>query len=136
MVAETNSTLDLPDDDSITEPPAAEEESNSSPKVTFMGNSYDLTAVVGITTAGITLFTCGTCGTGFYCLPLAPVILGAIGLLSLKDAVDPERTKKLSWVSIGVGGLFLALVALLVLIYVAYFAVIFFIIAAEGSGGY
>lgn len=136
MEPENSITSDLPEDGLNTEPPPAAAESSDRPKVTFMGNSYDLTAVVGVSSAGITLFACGTCGTGFYCLPLVPVILGAIGLLSLKDAVDPERTKKLSWISIGIGAVFLALVALLILLYVAYFAFIFFIIAAESGGGF
>lgn len=133
MEPENSIASDLPGDDVNTIPPVTEEAS-SRPKVTFMGNSYDLAAVAGVTTAGATLFACGTCGSGFYCLPLVPVILGAIGLLSLKDSVDPERTKKLSWISIGVGGVFLALVALLVLFYVVYFAIIFVIIASEGGG--
>jgi hypothetical protein len=135
MEPENSTDLDLPSVDLNPEPPA-EDESGSRPKVTFMGNSYDLTAVAGVTTAGVTLFACGTCGTGFYCLPLVPVILGAVGLLSLKDAVDPERTKKLSWISIGVGALFLALVALLFLVYLAYFGFIFFLVASDGGSGF
>lgn len=135
MEPENGTASDLPDDDEDIEPPAAGE-SSERPQVTFLGNSYDLTAVAGVTTAGATLFACGTCGFGFYCLPLVPVILGAIGLLSLKDAVDPERTKRLSWISIGVGGIFLALVALLILVYVAYFGIIFFIIASESGSGF
>lgn len=106
-------------------------------RVTFLGNSYDVMSVVGVSTAGATLFACGTCGFGFYCLPLIPVILGAIGLLSLKDSVNPDRTKLLSWISIGVGAAFLLLILLLFLFYVLYFGLIFSVIASEaGSGGF
>lgn len=135
MEPANNANFDVPDDELKTEPPA-EDEPGDRPKVTFMGNSYDLTAVAGATTAGVTLFACGTCGFGFYCLPFVPVILGAIGLLSLKDSVDPDRTKMLSWISVAVGAIFLGLVALLILAYLAYFGFIFFIIAAESGGGF
>jgi len=107
------------------------------PTITFLGNSYDVMSVVGVSVAGTTLFACGTCGTGFYCLPFIPVILGAIGLLSLKDSVNPERTKLLSWISIGVGAVFLLLLLLLILFYVVYFGFIFTVIASEaGRGGF
>ena len=139
MDAENSNPFDDLDNETTVElavSPFADDETANRPAVTFMGNSYDLTAVAGATSAGVTLFACGTCGFGFYCLPLVPVILGAIALLSQKDAVNPDRTKTLSWVSIGVGALFLSLVALLFLFYVIYFGFIFFVIANEGGGGF
>ena len=139
MDAESSNPFDtakneVPDEPAIS--PFTGDETNHRPAVTFMGNTYDLTAVAGAASAAVTIFACGTCGFGFYCLPLVPVILGAIGLLSLNDAVDPDRTKKLSWVSVGVGALFLSLIALLFLFYLVYFGFIFFAIASESGSGF
>lgn len=120
------------EDNAVVEPSTTEPETR--PTITFVGNNYDLMSVAGVSVAGATLFACGTCGLGFYCLPLVPVILGAIGLLSLKDAVDADRTKLFSWISIGVGALFLLMVLALVLFYIVYFLFIFVVIAAEGGG--
>jgi hypothetical protein len=104
------------------------------PTVTFMGNSYDLTSVVAVTVGGVVLFTCFTCNLGWYCLPLIPIILGIIALISAKDSVDPERTKKLSWIGIGSGA---AIIILAVLAFVAYFVFLFFVIGMESmSNGY
>jgi hypothetical protein len=104
------------------------------PIVTFMGNSYDLASVVAVTVGGVVLFTCFTCNMGFYCLPLIPVILGIIALVSAKDSVNPERTKKLSWIGIGSG---VAIIILAVLAIVAYFVFIFFVIGLDSmSSGY
>ena len=116
--------------DSITEQPA------SPPEITFWGNNYDLMSVVSASIAGSTLFACGTCSVGFYCLPFLPLILGIVGLFSLKDSVDHNRTKMLSWISISIGLIFVLLIVALMLFYILYFAFIFFIIAAESGGGF
>jgi hypothetical protein len=90
----------------------------STTEVTFQGNNYDLMAVIGVTIGAVTLLTCATCNFGFYCLPFAPLILGAIGLLTAKDSVNPERTKLLSWLSLGAGIIVLLLILAVVLVYV------------------
>ncbi len=86
------------------------------PEITFQGNNYDLMAVIGVTIAVITLLTCGTCNMGIYCLPFAPLILGAIGLFTAKDSVNPERTKLLSWLSLGVGVAILLLILAVIIL--------------------
>jgi len=98
------------------------------PTITFQGNSYDLASVVGVTIGGVTLLTCATCNLGYYCLPIIPIILGIIGLISAKDSVDPERTKLLSWLSLGSGSLIILLILLLV---AAYIGLIVFAIVAD-----
>lgn len=109
------------------------ETSSSIPAITFQGNSYDLVSVVGVTIGGITLLSCATCNLGFYCLPLLPIILGAIGLVAAKDSVDPERTKFLSWISLGSG----AVILLLILLFVAaYIILIAFAVATESGNGF
>ena len=123
-----------PEDPIETESAApVEPASGSKPVVTFRGNNYDLMSVVGVSLAGGTLFACGTCGFGFYCLPFVPLILGIIGLFSLKDSVDPDRTKMLSWASVAVGSLFVLLILAGILFYILYFTFIFSMIAAEGG---
>ena len=88
------------------------------PKVTFMGNSYDLTAVVAVTAGAMIAIPCLTCNMGYYCLPIVPIVLGLIGLLSAKDSVDAERTRLLSWLGIGGGLLVIELIVLLVVVYI------------------
>jgi CDP-diglyceride synthetase len=105
------------------------------PIVTFWGNSYDLAAVVGVTAGILILINCATCNYGMFCLPLVPVILGIIGLVAAKDAVEAERTKLLSWFSFGTGALIYLLIFLAVAAYIAFF-IVMFIAAAADSGGF
>jgi hypothetical protein len=110
---------------------ALEGETNK-PVVTFRGNGYDLMVVVGVTIGGIMLSICFTCGLAQYILPFVPIVLGIIGLVAAKDSVDPERTKLLSWISLGSGGFFLILIFLAVLTYIAFF-LLMMAMAAEGG---
>jgi len=103
------------------------------PTFMFMGNTYDLMAVVGTTIAGTALFTCTTCNFGFYCLPVIPVLLGIVGLLTTRDAVDPDRTRLLSWISIGIGAAIFILLVLFIALYVGF---IFYTITANSGSGY
>ena len=89
------------------------------PAVTFMGNTYDLTSLGALASGLLMLFICLTCNMGFYCLPFFPIALGLIGLLTARQALDFERTRLWSWISIGVGGLVLALMAAAIIVYVA-----------------
>jgi len=117
-------------------PPAAEAaEPSGRPRaqITFMGNSYDLMAVIAVVTGGVIAFSCLTCNMGYYCLPIFPIILGLIGLLSAEDAVDPPRTRLLSWIGIGSGGLALLLIILAIVLYVAFIVVLIAIGATAGT---
>ncbi len=102
------------------------------PQVTFMGNSYDLTAVIAVATGGTVAFSCLTCNMGFYCLPIVPIVLGLIGLLSAEESADPDRTRMLSWIGIGSGGLVFLLMVLAIVLYVAFIIILAAIgVAAE-----
>ena len=105
--------------------------SPGSSEVIYQGNNYDMAALVGLICAAYILFTCGTFGLGSYCLPVVAVGLGVVGLLNANEAVNPDRTRLLSWVSIGVGGLILALIVMFIIFY---FGLIFFAIGAESGG--
>jgi hypothetical protein len=102
-----------------------------------MGNTYDLAALVALTTGAVVLLLCLSCGWALYCLPVAPIIAGVIALLSLDRAVDPERTRLHAWLGIGGGGAAFLIMATVVLGYVALLVLwtlpLFF---ATGSGGY
>jgi hypothetical protein len=106
-------------------------EADSGPVITFQGNSYDLASVIGVTAGALVLFSCFTCNMGYYCLPILPIILGIIGLVAAKDAVDPQRTKLLSWLSVGSGIIIFLLIFLFVAAYIGIFV---FAIMAENSG--
>ena len=105
-------------------------------QVTFMGNSYDLMAVVAVATGALVAFSCLTCNFGFYCLPFVPLILGLVGLLSAEDSVDPSRTRLLSWLGIGGGLLVILLLALAIIAYVALIVVSVAVGATAGSSRY
>jgi hypothetical protein len=102
----------------------------SVPQITFQGNTYDLASVIGVTIGVVTLFLCLTCNIGFYCLPIIPILLGIIGLISAKEAVEPERTRLLSWFSLGSGA---AIALLILIVMMAYIGLIIFAIATEGN---
>lgn len=108
-------------------------ETAAKPTITFQGNSYDLAAVVGVTIGGITLLSCATCNLGVYLLPFLPLILGLIGLMTAKDSVNPERTRLLSWISIGSGAVILLLILVVIILYIGFFI---FAMANEGNGGF
>lgn len=121
----TEDSLPIPKPSTPSEPESAP--SGSGGKI-FQGNSYDLVAFIGVVVGGVTLLSCATLGVGQYCMPLLPIILGIVGLVSAKDSLNPERTRQLSWLSIGAGGVIL----LLLLIFVGfYIALVVFGIAAD-----
>jgi hypothetical protein len=105
-------------------------EPTSRPTVTFMGNTYDLAALVALTTGAVVLFLCLTCNQGVCILPLVPIIAGLIGLLSADRAADPARTRLHAWLGIGGGGLAILLIAAGVVAYVA------LIVLVAAAGGY
>ncbi len=82
----------------------------------YRGNWTD---IVGLLAAMLGMAAVAPCFMGglFSCLPL---ILGAVGLLSAKDAVDPRRTRILSWTGIGLSAIVYVLIALFVFCYFAF----------------
>ena len=69
----------------------------------FRGNSYDVAALGALASGVLVLFTCITCGFGYYCLPFVPMLLGLIGIAAARDAIDEESTKLWSLLGIGAG---------------------------------
>ena len=101
----------------------------AAPEATFKGNTYDLAALGALASGVVVLFSCLTCNMGFYCLPLLPLVLGLIGLLSARQSVEEERTRLWSWLGIAAGGFIVLLVIAGVVLYIA------FIVLAVVAGG-
>ncbi len=99
------------------------------PAPTFVGNFNDVLAIVAATLAGVTAFGCLTMFYGLYCLPAITLVVGVVALVNAKSSLQPDRTKRWGWISLGTGSVFLvimvALVLLFVLFYVAMFAFVF-----------
>jgi hypothetical protein len=109
--------------------PVKVEDTPTEPAATLHGNAYDLTAVGALASGGILLFMCLTCNMGFYCLPFLPLILGVIGVISAKRAVNREQSQAMAWVGLGSGVLVILLILAGVILY---FGLVALIILAEG----
>ncbi|MBN1993965.1 MAG: hypothetical protein JW953_14795 [Anaerolineae bacterium] len=113
----------------VTEAETAPEDGK--PTITFRGNGYDIAAVVGVTVGAVMLLSCVTCNLAYYVFPFIPVILGIVGLVLAKDSVNPERTRLLSWFSLGSGAFFFVVAFLCVAAYIGF---IVFAIAMDSGG--
>ncbi|GAB4528798.1 MAG: hypothetical protein Kow0063_05300 [Anaerolineae bacterium] len=91
------------------------------PPVTFRANTYDLMSLGSLITGVLILFSCITCGAGYYLMPLIALALGAVGVLSARRAVDADRTRLWSWLGIAAGGLVLLLLVLCIVLYIGFF---------------
>jgi hypothetical protein len=96
---------------------------------TFAGNSNDLIALIALTTTGVSILSCITGGYGIYCLPFVSIALGVAALGSSKRSMDPARSRKWGWISVGGGSaaLVLALVVIgaCILMYIAFIGMAF-----------
>jgi hypothetical protein len=108
-------------------PPAVPVPSGGGVRVTFLGNTYDLAAYGALISGIIVLASCLTCNTIYYCLPLAPIILGLIGVVSANQAVDARRTRIWSWIGIAAGGFFLLVVLAGIILYVAFIVLMIYL---------
>ncbi len=84
---------------------------SSEPKAALHGNAFDLTSLGALACGVFMLFMCLTCNMGFYCLPALPLILGVIGLVTARKAVNREQSQTMSWVGLAAGGLSILLMA-------------------------
>lgn len=99
-------------------PPAAQPAEG--PLVTFRGNTYDLAAFGSLISGIIVLASCLTCNTSTYCLPLLPIVLGLIGVVSANQSVDARRTRTWSWIGVAAGVLILVVVLAAIVLYIAF----------------
>lgn len=90
----------------------------------FRGNTYDVAALGALASGALVLFTCLTCGMGYFCLPFIPMLLGLVGIAAARDAIDEERTKLWSWLGIGAGVIVVLGLILGVLLSCLFFAMI------------
>jgi hypothetical protein len=90
------------------------------PQVTFRANTYDLLSLGSLITGALILFSCLTCNLGYYCLPFVSVVLGAVGVLSARQAIEEKRTRLWSWLGIATGGIVLLFVVAAVVLYIGF----------------
>lgn len=95
---------------------------SQTPTPTFVGNMNDLIPIISVTAAGISALCCLSWGYLLYCLPVVGIVLGAVALLNAKAAVNPDRTRRWGWVSVGVSGGVLAAMVILALCFVLFYA--------------
>lgn len=103
-------------------------------EVTYRGNSTDLSAIGALASSILLLFTCLTCGSGVYCLPVVPLVLGLIGVLGAKRSVNKEQTELFSWIGIGAGGLSVLLIVVGIIAYLVFVA--FIVMLGQSGRGY
>jgi hypothetical protein len=86
-------------------------------------------AIIAATMAGMTGLCCLTWGYGIYCLPVIGLVVGAIAVLNASASVNPNRTRRWGWISLGISGVVLAVtfvaVSILVIGYGAMLMAIF-----------
>lgn len=108
------------------EKPRQRRSENGKDDIPYKGNSQDITAFLAAVMAVTTLLSCMG---GAYCLPVVAFLLGIVGFANASKAVDPQRTKLLSGISLGVGGfIFLGFVA-----YIGFFVMFFVFTAIAAS---
>jgi len=100
------------------------------PQATLHGNAFDLTSLGALASGVLLLFMCLTCNMGFYCLPILPFVLGIVGLVNARRAVNRQQSQTMAWIGLGSGGLALLLIAAGL---VLYFGLMLVIILSEGS---
>ena len=73
----------------------------------YRGNKFDVSALVAAVIGALALLSCATMGYGIYCMPLLPLALGIVGLVTARRSVDegPEpRAMTPLWVRCVVAG--------------------------------
>ncbi len=95
---------------------------SQAPSPTFVGNTNDLVAVIAATAAGISGLCCLSWGYLVYCLPVVGILLGAVAVLNAQAAVNPDRTRRWGWISVGVSGGVLAAIVIMALCFVLFYA--------------
>jgi hypothetical protein len=85
-------------------------------EVTRLRNGNDIMALLALISGVITLATCFGIGIALCLppLPLAPLILGVIGLAGSKNATRPPQARMFSWIGIVAGAGFVLLMLALI----------------------
>jgi hypothetical protein len=94
--------------------------------VPYRGNNYDLNALLA---AVMALTTLVSCMGGIYCLPLLAAVIGGVAYSNAASAVDPNRTRVLAGVSLGIGGFMLFAIFAYIAMMFMFFALSFMMAA-------
>lgn len=95
---------------------ATAEEPNG--QAVFQVNAHDLSAFIAMICGVIILFVCASCGLGLYLLPVAAIVMGVIGLIMAKNALNPQRASLWSWSGLGTGIITVLLVIMGIAVYI------------------
>ncbi len=92
----------------------------------FRGNAYDLAALGALGSGVLALLSCVTCNTVYYCLPLLPIALGAIGLVAAEQSLNARRTRTWSWIGIATGIVIILVALAAIVLYIAFTALMLY----------
>jgi hypothetical protein len=84
---------------------------------TYTGNKQDNTATLAMVVGATLVISSCTFGLGGCLLPIFAFVGGIIGLRGANGAIDPGRTRTYAWIGIATGGVILALIIGVVLLY-------------------
>lgn len=101
----------------------------------YHGNKYDLYALIAGTFGGTVIALCASGNLLWYCLPIAPLVLGIVALRNARTSLDPQRTRNLAWLGIAGGGLGTLVLICFLAFFVLYFGAIAAIIISGISQG-
>lgn len=96
--------------------PPSSSPGNPTPPMTSDGErttSADRWALVALTISLTAVLS--SCIPGFGCF--APLIAGIVALTQANKAANPERARTYGWVAVGIGGLFLLVMVVIIVLY-------------------
>ncbi|MCL4872048.1 MAG: hypothetical protein KJ063_24065 [Anaerolineae bacterium] len=86
----------------------------------FRGNQNDIGALIAAITS---IALIASCSGGIYCFPIIGFVFGLLFFLNAPQAINPQRTKILAGVSIGISGLVLLALICFISFYIFLIAV-------------
>jgi hypothetical protein len=104
----------------------------------YRGNGYDITALIAAVTGLLAILSCATFGYMMYCLPLLPLALGLVGVLTTRRAADPGRSRVFGWIGLGTGALTTLILVVLVMLWFSLMVIAFvlpwFMFTSQNTG--
>lgn len=83
---------------------------------TYTGNKRDNLATIAMV-AGVGVIISSCTGIGGCLLPIFALVAGIMGLRSASQAINPDRTRKYSWIAIATGGFMVVVILGVALLY-------------------
>jgi hypothetical protein len=109
-------------------PPPATVNPDTTQEKRYVGNSFDLYALIAGIVGVTSLAMCFTGNMIIYCLPFVPLVFGIIALRNSARSLDPSRTRTMGWIGVAAGALGVVVLVVLAMLVVVYFVFIFSLI--------